>query len=207
MIKNSILILFCGFLAMIAISCGKKKEYHDVIDRIESNSVAVDRDSSLLEDSFLQDNLVKVDDGKSSFFIQSRKKAMKNFECTECHTDPLEVIQGQGVGKKAHWDISLNHAQENTMKCVTCHSGNDMDQLHSITGNSIDFDQSHQLCKQCHSKQEKDWLGGAHGKNLSGWKGPRVSKLCVECHNPHNPSIPSRWPSRFNSQMANQRTP
>jgi nitrate/TMAO reductase-like tetraheme cytochrome c subunit len=64
---------------------------------------------------------------------------------------------------------------------------------------------SYQLCAQCHNSQVKDWVGGAHGKNLSGWKSARVSKLCVECHNPHSPALDKRWPSRYNSQMVSQR--
>lgn len=208
MIRNSILNFFVTLLAVMVISCSNgNKEYHDVIDQINSRSVSIEKDSSVLNDKFNAENLVTIRDGKASFFVQSRKNVMKNFECTECHTDPVEVLKGEGLGKKAHWDITLAHAESNTMNCATCHSDSNMDQLSSITAMNIDFDQSYQLCRQCHTKQAKDWLGGAHGKNLSGWKGPRVSKLCVECHNPHNPSIPSRWPSRYNSQMANQRTP
>ena len=39
-----------------------------------------------------------------------------------------------------------------------------------------------------------DWAGGAHGKRLAGWAPPRVSKTCVECHNPHQPQWDKRAP-------------
>ena len=208
MIRNQRLNWLILLLTLLVLSCGRnKKEYHGVIDKIESNSQVMVVDSGAINDRFNPDELVKIADGEFSFFVQSRKNAMKNFECTECHTEPVSKLRGEGLGKKAHWDVVLVHAESKTMNCATCHSDNNMNELASITALTIDFDQSYQLCSQCHSKQGKEWLGGAHGKNLSGWKGPRISKQCVECHNPHQPAIASRWPSRYNSQMAKERTP
>ena len=107
--------------------------------------------------------------------------------------------------QKAHWDRKVNHANENAMNCATCHNGKDMNNLNSLTGNTIDFNQSYQLCAQCHSSQFDDWKGGAHGKNIGGWAEPRAAMTCVNCHNPHTPQIASKWPVRFNTQKEKER--
>ncbi len=61
-------------------------------------------------------------------------------------------------------------------------------------GQKIDFDHSYQLCGQCHFRQKRDWLGGAHGKRETYWAGERVVRNCTSCHNPH--SLPSNKNAR-----------
>ena len=107
--------------------------------------------------------------------------------------------------KKAHWDVSVAHADLNTMNCVTCHNPENMDNLKSLTGNTIDFNASYKLCSQCHTKQFQDWKGGAHGKQIGGWAPPRASMTCVNCHNPHKPAFETKWPARFNTQTIKER--
>ena len=107
--------------------------------------------------------------------------------------------------KKAHWDITLNHANQEAMNCVTCHNGDNMDNLKSLTTHTIDFNKSYKLCSQCHQKEYKDWIGGAHGKRIESWAPPRVSMTCVNCHNPHSPSFDTKWPARFNTQKVEER--
>ncbi len=124
--------------------------------------------------------------------------------CIECHSKPLAQMKGLD-GEKAHWDIKLNHANSETMNCATCHNGNDMNNLNTLTGKNIDFNLSYNVCAQCHSSQFADWKGGAHGKKVAGWAPPRASMTCVNCHNPHNPSFETRWPSVFNTEKVKQR--
>lgn len=114
-------------------------------------------------------------------------------------------MQSADASKKAHWDIDLVHANLNTMNCITCHDGESMDNLTTITGKKIDFNKSHQLCSQCHTKEFEDWKGGAHGKLLESWAPPRASMTCVNCHNPHNPGFETKWPARFNTQKIQER--
>jgi len=109
------------------------------------------------------------------------------------------------VGQKAHWDIKLNHANSEIMNCATCHNGENMNSLNSLTGQNIDLNLSHKVCSQCHSNQFEDWKGGAHGKKLAGWAPPRASQTCVNCHNPHDPGFDTRWPVQFNTHKALQR--
>lgn len=187
-------------------SCqGRKKEYHNIMEKIEAKSVLSSRKKIEEQTMFDPKELVSIDENDIHFYIKKRKNQIKSYACSECHNKPVEQLQKEGLGKKAHWDIVIKHADTKTMKCTSCHNGNDMDHLKSITDDPIDFDYSYQLCGQCHIKQQKDWVGGAHGKNISGWKDARVSKLCVECHNPHQPQIAKRWPSRYNSVMVSER--
>lgn len=193
-------------LIFLLLSCkGEKEKYHNLIDKIKAESVEYERKSIQEQDLFDADALVQIDENDIQFYIQSRKDKIQSFQCSECHTKPVSELQTEGLGKKAHWDITLNHADDNTMSCLSCHIDNDMNNLKSITGNYIDLNYSYQLCNQCHNQEVKDWAGGAHGKNLSGWQGSRISKLCTECHNPHDPSIKKRWPSRYNSVMVIER--
>jgi nitrate/TMAO reductase-like tetraheme cytochrome c subunit len=80
-----------------------------------------------------------------------------------------------------------------------------MNNLNSLTAQSIDFNASYKVCAQCHSNQFEDWKGGAHGKKVAGWAPPRASMTCVNCHNPHNPGFEKRWPVQFNTQKAIER--
>ena len=149
-------------------------------------------------------NLFEVTENEITFLIPTRKDKIKSFKCTECHTQPLTKMQTNDI-KKAHWNIKINHADANTMNCVTCHNGNNMDDLKSITGHSIDLNKSYKLCSQCHQKQYKDWTGGAHGKRIKSWANPRASMTCVNCHNPHSPGFDTKWPARFNTQKIKER--
>ena len=203
-IKLSILILI---FTVTLISCkgNHEEEYHNIIDKIEAKSIDFKRDSTFSNNKFDASELINVTDTDPHFFIKNRKKNIESYACSECHTKPVSELKTEHLGKKAHWDIKLNHADKKTMNCLTCHTENDMDNLHSITGDKIDFNLSYQLCSQRHTKQVTEWKGGAHGKNLSGWKTSRVSKLCVECHNPHKPHFEKRWPARYNTKMVEER--
>ncbi len=197
-------ILFLLIIATL-FSCKEHNEYHSIIDKIESNSTNFKRDSTFSEGQFEIADLIKINDDEFHFYVKNRKNEIESYECSECHSKPVSQLKSENISKKAHWNIKLKHADAKTMSCLTCHIDNDTNSLQSITGEKIDFNLSYQLCTQCHNKEVKDWKGGAHGKNLSGWKASRVSKLCVECHDPHQPSFEKRWPARYNTIMANER--
>ncbi|VAW29323.1 hypothetical protein MNBD_BACTEROID06-517 [hydrothermal vent metagenome] len=134
------------------------------------------------------------------FFTPNRVKHLISFPCNNCHTQELsKMISNDVLGKKAHWNIQLNHATEEALTCITCHSSNDVEYLTLNNNKKIDFNKSQKVCMQCHSTQYNDWIGGAHGKKLGGWAPPRVSNTCVNCHDPHSPAFETRWPSRLNT--------
>lgn len=138
--------------------------------------------------------------GIKDFYVQKSANNIVSFPCSNCHSIDLDQLKAETSyePQKAHWDIEIVHAGETTMDCNTCHSESDLNKLNSITGAQLDFNESYKSCAQCHSTQYKEWQGGAHGKRVGGWVPPRIVKSCVECHNPHNPSIESRWPARLN---------
>ncbi len=205
--KNNRIIQFLGVLLLIILvsSCKhKEEEYHSITDKIKAKSKNYHGVSVSSEQYFDDVKMLEINEGEQTFLIPDRKSQIKSFKCTECHTKPLHQLQSKEA-KKAHWDITLKHADINTMNCVTCHNGENMDALKSLTGTKIDFNKSYKLCSQCHTKQFEDWKGGAHGKKIGGWAPPRASLTCVNCHNPHKPHFETRWPARFNTQKIKER--
>lgn len=196
------IFLFTGIFS----SCKHKEgEYHSVTDKIEAEGENY-QGISISSEAYLDDiKTIKIREGDHSFLIPERKSQIKSYKCSECHSKPLSKIEKDGSGRKAHWNLQINHADSKTMNCATCHNTSDMDNLNSLTGRKIDFNNSYNLCSQCHTKQFKDWKGGAHGKRLGGWAPPRASMTCVNCHNPHDPHFESRWPARYNTQILKER--
>ena len=192
-----------ALLLVILSSCKEKGEYHSVTEKIKAEQKPYH--GTLTSDELLADTeLIKITEGEHTFLIPERKSQIKSFACIECHSKPLLEMDNLKE-QQAHWNIKLNHASSEIMNCATCHNGNDMNNLNSLTGNKIDFNSSYKVCTQCHSSQFEDWKGGAHGKKVAGWAPPRASLTCVNCHNPHNPSFETRWPVQYNTQKAIER--
>ena len=196
--KNKILIVA---LIVGAVSCMQHgHNANSVANQIkegEKNYTGVSVSSDELTEG-VKTHEVNLDGEK--FHIRERLSEITSFPCSECHNVPASQLKAEGE-QKAHWELKLNHANADVMDCMTCHTDNNMDELHSGTGKVIDYNDSYKLCGQCHSPQYKDWKGGAHGKRVESWAPPRVSNTCTSCHNPHSPAFESRWPSRYNTQQ------
>lgn len=204
--NNRLYLLFALCFSLMLFSCGKHKEheYHSVKEKITEEGKHYSKVPLSSEPFFKDAELIEIKEGEFQFLIPDRKGKLKMYKCTECHTKPVQDMKTGDI-KKAHWDIKLNHADATIMNCTSCHNGSDMDHLKSLTGLKIDLNASYKLCGQCHSPQFSDWKGGAHGKRMGGWAEPRASFTCVNCHNPHDPSIKSRWPVRYNTQKVKER--
>ncbi len=192
------------FLVLLVFSCKHKEgEYHSITDKIEAEGKNF-HGTSISSEKYIGDiKTIEVTENEHTFLIPERKSQIKSYTCSECHSKPLHQMQSSV--KKAHWQIATEHADTNTMNCATCHDGANMDDLKSITGTKINFNASHRLCAQCHTRQFEDWKGGAHGKKIAGWAPPRASMTCVNCHNPHKPHFKSKWPARYNTQKVKER--
>ena len=130
------------------------------------------------------------------FYALARTPAIEKYPCATCHTVPIERMRGAaGAPRRAHWDVTLEHAPAAVMSCATCHALDAPDQLHTLERRPVAFDHSDQVCAQCHSRQASDWAAGAHGKRVGGWAPPRVVYACAQCHNPHHPRWDTRWPA------------
>lgn len=205
MIKNSII---GAFLIVFIVSCkhSEEHEYHGVMQKIEAESQQY-KSPGISSESFTEGiETVRVLEDGFDFLIPERKGQVASYNCTECHSKPLDQLQKGSEGKKAaHWNVKLVHAGVEIMDCKTCHDENNLDDLTSLTNSTIDFNYSYKLCSQCHQQEFKDWKGGAHGKQLESWAMPRVSNTCVNCHNPHSPQFEKRWPVRYNTQKVEER--
>jgi hypothetical protein len=178
-------------MGLSAAACGyhPSPKHASLMDTIKE-STAANRNAGLTSETNGA-SLVQVE--RAEMFARSRESALEKFPCQTCHKD---VVVPVSPPRKAHWQIELKHAPESVMQCSTCHLGQDMNRLHTLSGQTVSFDRSDQICAQCHSRQSNDWVGGAHGKRVGGWAPPRVVKTCVECHNPHAPAWGKRWPAR-----------
>lgn len=130
------------------------------------------------------------------FWTETRKDKLERFKCSQCHND--QIVSEANAAKVAHGDIRLVHGSgEKQLSCYTCHHQEERDFLNSETEDKLDMDHSYALCGQCHFRQHKDWVGGAHGKRLTYWAGSRVVTNCTSCHNPHAPRFQKRWPVTY----------
>ena len=205
------IILQCLLLSVWCIACtgshttpdnpgGHHEDIRETIARMEKDSVTDRLNTvSIMED--IKKVLAEVPTENGEFYVLARECMITSHPCSNCHNQPLSQLQKpkKDSVKRAHWEVSLDHANGLAMDCATCHHTVNMDKLTSLTGKMISYDQSHKTCAQCHNTQYKDWLGGAHGKRATGWGNLRVANTCTNCHNPHKPQIKSRWPSRLNT--------
>ncbi len=194
---------FIGFVLLLTTSCsGPSHNDHSPLVQIEKHSNS-NIEYSVSSDPFtygIEKVAVTNSEKDTLFFIPNRVNHLVSFPCNNCHTQALgNMVSDDPSGKKAHWNIKLNHATDEALTCLTCHSSNDVEYLRLNNEKEIHFNQSQKVCAQCHSTQSNDWVGGAHGKIIGGWAPPRVSNTCVNCHDPHSPAFETRWPSRLNT--------
>ena len=135
------------------------------------------------------------------FRTETRKDKIQRFKCSQCHNNqPVKIARAAEI---AHGEIALNHgSQTRPLSCYTCHKKDERDFLITEEGTKIDMDHSYQMCGQCHFRQKKDWVGGAHGKRISYWAGQRVVKNCTGCHDPHSPRFKKRWPAIYSPPIS-----
>lgn len=204
LMKNRTLTYYVILTLVVSfISCKGEEEYYSITDKIDAKQTPYHGKISS-EELLNGTELISITEGEHTFLIPERKGQIKSYACIECHSRPVAQMKESDM-KKAHWDIKIKHASLETMNCATCHNGENMNELNSLTGTAIDLNLSHKLCMQCHSSQFEDWKGGAHGKKVAGWAPPRASMTCVNCHNPHSPGFEKKWPVQFNTQTELER--
>lgn len=119
----------------------------------------------------------------------------ENFPCSKCHSyRPVDKRKRNLV--LYHTNIVLKHAEKQRW-CLDCHEG---DKLRLPNGELIDYDKPYMLCGQCHGTIFRDWKVGIHGKTSGMWSGEKVYRVCVSCHDPHQPKFkqiePEKQPMR-----------
>lgn len=111
------------------------------------------------------------------------------FPCSDCHSD-MDVNPERRELEDEHVEISemFNHASDQRW-CLDCHNPDDRDKLRLANGDLVSFEESYNLCGQCHGTIFRDWKAGIHGKRTGEWNGRKQYRLCVHCHNPHSPKF------------------
>lgn len=129
---------------------------------------------------------IALDHDIPEFFVPPPPFSEDIFPCSECHAD-MEVDPKQRE-LAYHEEIAegFSHAKEQRW-CFDCHNPDDRDKLRLASGRLISFEKSYYLCGQCHGTIFRDWKAGIHGKRTGFWNGKKKYRLCVHCHNPHQP--------------------
>jgi hypothetical protein len=110
--------------------------------------------------------------------------------CSDCHEDE-EPNPIERELEDEHDLMELTHGE---LWCLDCHDLADREKLHLADGTLVAFEDSWQLCTQCHGKKLADWRAGVHGKRTGHWRGPKEYRTCVACHNPHLPPFEALEP-------------
>jgi hypothetical protein len=129
--------------------------------------------------------------GARTFEVALRPAPLAQYPCTSCHAG---ASVSRNTAEDAHQNIGTAHPSEARGTCAVCHAQSDVAQLVLASGLTAPLDEAYRLCGQCHSPEAESWAGGAHGKRLVGWRGPRVVMGCADCHDPHAPATPRRIP-------------
>jgi hypothetical protein len=121
------------------------------------------------------------------FFVPPPPFSEDIFPCSECHAD-MDVDPERRELEDMHEEISeiFNHASDQRW-CLDCHNPDNRDVLRLANGDLVAFEESYNLCGQCHGTIFRDWKAGIHGKRTGEWNGKKQYRLCVHCHNPHSP--------------------
>ncbi len=123
------------------------------------------------------------------FFVPPPPFSEDIFPCSECHAD-MDVNTERRMLEDEHVEISesFNHASKQRW-CLDCHNPANRDVLRLANGDLVSFEESYNLCGQCHGTIFRDWKAGIHGKRTGEWNGRKQYRLCVHCHNPHSPKF------------------
>lgn len=193
-----------GLAAAFLAGCGHHEEHSTLMERIraaESQPDSAARNpGEELSNLYARLETVAWWDSARGDTVRfpDRRLSLRHFPCSGCHSVPgAQGAPGPASGdRRAHFGLVLDHAPAGMMTCATCHGqGMGKDALTTLAGAPVGFEVSFQVCAQCHFQQARDVLGGAHGKRLHGWQGPRVIQNCAGCHDPHSPAMPRRWPA------------
>lgn len=132
------------------------------------------------------------------------KEDMSDYDCYACHEKnkppPIRYDENHKIIiPKEHGNIKMGHgSHDRNNLCYNCHNEANLLTLQSRDGRELKFDNSVPLCGSCHGPTYRDWDAGAHGRISGFWNakaGTPQRLACANCHDPHNPHIPTREPA------------
>ncbi len=182
MLKNSLIV---GLAVLGLAGCSKEPE-HTYSESLEQGDY--DR-QELIDEHRAQP--VEVP-GYVHVYVAGPETERK--DCARCHKSGEEPYRDESLppGQDAHWDIAIHHAGD--MECFSCHKKEDPSKLVSVLDKEARLETAYLHCGSCHKDQFQSWLGGAHGKRVTGWIGVRIIKNCTDCHDPHAPARETTLP-------------
>ena len=195
------MIFFLSFIMTGALLLSASAAYSSqtgVMQRVREAVQKLDPDKQVKAVIPIPRHIVKVNVPYQGgdFYTDTRKVKLARSDCGACHNNQAVMINN--AAKISHADIVVMHGEKDgPIDCNTCHSSVDRNFLTTSKKDKIDIDHVYDMCGQCHFRQKKDWIGGAHGKRITYWAGQRVVQNCTSCHNPHSPKFKKRWPSTY----------
>jgi hypothetical protein len=129
--------------------------------------------------------------------------------CSTCHAvrTPNPANRSAADLDQFHQGLQIQHGMNS---CLSCHDAGNYDNLKLADGRKVAFEDSIELCSQCHGPQRRDYERGVHGGMNGYWdltRGGRVRNTCIDCHDAHVPkyqgAIPMPAPrDRFQSHAS-----
>lgn len=117
--------------------------------------------------------------------------------CVACH-----ALQAPNHGARSGDDLQQFHqdlqSAHGDLACLSCHNPLNYSTLRLADGTQVEYGSVMTLCAQCHPRQAKDYMHGAHGGMTGYWdltRGPRSRRICIDCHDPHAPAFPHMIPT------------
>ena len=142
---------------------------------------------------------------RTSYVQMVRMKAdLSDFDCYACHEKgkppTLRFDTNQNlIVPQEHADVVMSHGRHGrNNNCFNCHNEKNLLLLQTRDGRELKIEDCPPLCGSCHGPTYRDWEAGAHGRVSGYWDraaGEVRRAICVDCHNPHNPKIPTRKPA------------
>jgi hypothetical protein len=117
--------------------------------------------------------------------------------CSTCHSIPGDKPAAERPTELEEFHTSMKFTHGD-LSCNSCHNPDDRNTLRLANGKAIAFEDTMDLCGQCHGPQQRDYNNGAHGGMNGHWdlsQGPRTRNNCVNCHDPHDPAFPTMMPA------------
>jgi hypothetical protein len=136
--------------------------------------------------------------------LVSLKADLSDFDCYGCHeTNKPPKLRFDAnknlIVPKEHNDIVMAHGRHGrNNNCFNCHNEQNLLLLQASDRRELKMEDSPALCGSCHGPTYRDWEAGVHGRTFGQWKSAAAEPsrlLCVDCHDPHHPKIPSRKPA------------
>lgn len=183
--------------SLFVVSCGESRKSGS---HAESHSEPVPAAES--QDEGAETHEVEIRAGRRLGYLDQRVETpsgtkVVGIQCSTCHEamEDRPMVQRVDELETFHSDMEVQHGE---LTCNSCHAAEDRDQLKMADGRQVGFEETMDLCGQCHGPQLRDYRHGAHGGMTGHWdlrKGPRQRNHCVNCHDPHAPSYPTVQPA------------